>query len=118
MSLLDEYMEDFAFMDRTHERDEEGNTLTIWKESTATFQAAFRFDNSIQAKRAQAEGVKDLVTIITKRDVTLDYNDVVKRVSDGTTYRITTNGKDNKTPNSASLNMRAVSAERWDIPDD
>lgn len=118
MSLLSEYMESFAFIDKTHMRDEEGNTIVTWTESDAIFPAALRLDNSIQAKRAQAEGVKDLYTIITGREITLDYNDVVKRIEDGTTYRVTSNGKDHKTPASAGLNMRAVSAERWDIPDD
>lgn len=117
MSLLAEYMEEFAFMDKTHMPDGEGGTIVTWAQSKATFTAALRFDSSLQAKRAQAEGVRDLYTIITKKSTELDFNDVIKRLSDGTTYRITTNGKDNKTPASAGLNMRAVSAELWEIPD-
>ena len=115
--ILDEYKEDFAFMDKTHVRDAEGNTIVSWTQAEATFKAALRFDNSVQAKRAQAEGVQDLYTIITGREVDLEFNDVVKRISDGTTYRVTTSGKDNKTPASAGLNMRAVSAKLWQIPD-
>lgn len=118
MSLLDEYKEEFAYMDKTHVRDEEGNPVISWQESPVTFKAALRFDNSVQAKRAQAEGVQDLYTIITDKSIDLENNDVVKRVKDGTTFRITTNGKDNKTPSSAGLNMRAVSAKVWVIPDD
>lgn len=118
MSLLDEYMEQFAFMDKTHTRDEEGNFIVTWTQSDAPFEAALRFDNSMQSKRAQAEGVKDVYTIITKKAIELNFNDVLKRLNDGTTFRITTDGKDKKTPSSAGLNMRAVSAERWDIPDD
>lgn len=117
MSLLEEYTEQFAFMDKSHTLDDEGNPVVTWTQSEATFDAALSFDGSIQAKRAQAEGVKDLYTIVTKRAVTLDLNDVVKRIADGTTYRVTTDGKDKKTPKSAGLNMRAVSAELWEIPD-
>ena len=117
MSLLDEYKESFAFMDKSHVSDGEGGYTVAWTQSEATFLAALRFDSSIQAKRAQAEGVKDLYTIISGREISLEYNDVVKRLSDGTTYRITTSGKDHKTPASAGLNMRAVSAEVWVIPD-
>lgn len=117
MSLLDEYKESFAFMDKSHTRDAEGNPVVMWTQSEATFQAALRFDNSIQAKRAQAEGVSDLYTIITGKEIDLEYNDVVKRLGDGTTFRVTTSGKDNKTPASAGLNMRAVSAKLWAIPD-
>lgn len=115
--IIDDYKEEFAFMDKTHTRDEEGNTITAWEQSEATFMAALRFDSSVQAKRAQAEGVQDLYTIVTGREVDLEFNDVVKRLEDGTTFRVTTSGKDNKTPRSASLNMRAVSAKVWEIPD-
>ena len=116
MSLLDEHKEQFAFMDKSHTRDAEGNPVVTWTQSE-TFLAALRFDSSVQAKRAQAEGIQDLYTIITGKEIDLEYNDVVKRLEDGTTFRITTSGKDNKTPKSASLNMRAVSAKVWDIPD-
>ena len=117
MSLLDEYKEEFAFMDKSHTRDSEGNPLVTWTQSEATFKAAIRFDSSVQAKRAQAEGVEDLYTIVTGREVDLEFNDVVKRLGDGTTFRVTTSGKDNHTPASAGLNMRAVSAKLWAIPD-
>lgn len=115
--ILDEYKEDFAFMDKTHTRDDEGNTIVSWTQSEATFKAALRFDSSVQAKRAMAEGVQDLYTIITGREIDLEYNDVVKRLQDNTFFRVTTSGKDNKTPASAGLNMRAVSAKMWQIPD-
>lgn len=117
MSLLDEYKKDFAYMDKSHMPDGEGGTITEWVQSTATFKAALRFDNSIQAKRAQADGVQDLYTIITDKSVNLEFNDVVKRLDNGKFYRVTTSGKDNKTPASAGLNMRAVSAKLWNIPD-
>lgn len=118
MSLLDENKEDFVFINKTHIRDADGNPAVTWTESEVIFKAALRFDNSIQAKRAQAEGVEDLYTIITDKNIDLEYNDVVKRLKDGTTFRVTTSGKDNKTPASAGLNMRAVSAKVWVIPDD
>lgn len=117
MSLLDEYKETFAFMDKSHTRDAEGNPVVTWSQSEATFQAAIRFDSSVQAKRAQAEGVQDLYTIVTDTSISLEYNDVVKRIGDGTTYRVTTSGKDHHTPASAGLNMRAISAKLWVIPD-
>lgn len=118
MSLLDEYKESFAFMDKTHVADFEGGQAVKWTQSEATFKAALRFDNSVQAKRAAAEGVQDLYTIVVEKSVNLEVNDVVKRLEDGTTFRITSSGKDHKTPASAGLNMRTVSAKLWAIPDD
>jgi hypothetical protein len=117
MSLLTDAAEQFAFMDKSHVPDGEGGYTVTWTEG-AVFPASIRLDSSIQAKRAQAEGVKDLYTIITTKSITLSSQDVVIRKETGETFRITANGKDNKTPKSAGLNMRAVSAERWDLPDD
>lgn len=116
--IFEEYQEEFAFVDKSHTRDAEGNTITTWTQSEATFTAAIRFDNTILAKRAQAEGVEDLYTIICGKETNLEVNDVIKRIETGKTYRVTSSGADNKTPNSASLNMRAVSAKEWVIPDD
>lgn len=104
-------------MDKSHQPDGYGGYTVTWTEGAA-FKASIKLDSSLQAKRAQAEGVKDLYTIITTKAVTLDSQDVVLRKETGETYRVTANGRDNKTPNSAGLNMRAVSAERWDLPDD
>lgn len=117
MSLLTAAAEQFAFMDKSHVSDGEGGYTVTWTEGAA-FSASIRLDSSVQAKRAQAEGVKDLYTIITTKAVTLNSQDVVLRKETNETFRITSNGKDNKTPSSAGLNMRAVSAERWDLPDD
>jgi head-tail adaptor len=117
MSLLSEAMETFSFMDKAHVSDGEGGYIVNWVQG-ADFDAAIRLDNSIQAKRAQAEGVRDLYTIITDKSVSLQNNDVVYRKATAEYYRITANSRDNRTPESAGLNMRAVSAERWELPND
>ena len=117
MTLLEQAGEDFAFMDKSHQPDGFGGYTVTWTEGAA-FKASLRLDSSVQAKRAQAEGVKDLYTIYTTKTVTLSSQDVVLRKETGETFRVTGNGRDNRTPESAGLNIRAVSAERWDLPDD
>ena len=42
---------------------------------------------------------------------------MVRRASDGKIFRVTSDGDDKRTPRSAALNMRNVSAEEW-IPND
>lgn len=117
MSLLQDAMEQFAFVDKAHIPDGEGGYRITWTKG-AEFAAAIRLDSSIQAKRAAVEGVKDLYTIITDKSITLSNNDVIQRMETGEYYRITANGRDHKTPASAGLNMRSVSAERWELPND
>lgn len=113
MSLLTESMEEFNYVDKTTVPDGYGGVATAWQVGAA-FIAAAVLDNSMEARRAEKEGVTSLYTIITKRNITLIYGDVIRRNSDGKLFRITSDGTDKKTPGSAGLDMRAVSAEELD----
>lgn len=115
MSLLDSAMETFCFVEKTRTPDNEGGFDYIWSEG-AEFQANARFDSSMEAKIAQTQGVKSLYTITTRKNIALEHLEVIKRISDGKLFRITSNGEDNKPPDSATLNMRQVSAEEFEIP--
>ena len=115
MNLLDTQMEKFCFIDKSRQPDGQGGFIYVWTESTE-FQANARLDSSIQAKIAQVQGVTSLYTITTKKDITLEYHDIIKRLSDGKIFRVTSDGDDNKTPEASALNMRQVSAEEWELP--
>lgn len=112
MSLLSEAMEPFILMDRTSTRDEYGSIIRTWTEG-AEISAAAVFDSSMQARIGGVQGVTSLYTITTPKSITLEYHDVIKRESDGKYFRITSDGDDKKTPPSASLDMRQVTAEEW-----
>lgn len=116
MSLLSEAMEPFVIMDKRTEPDGYGGYIAVWSEG-AEFQAAVVLDTSIEAKVAEAQGVTALYTVTTTKAMNLQYHDVIKRVSDGKVLRITSDGDDKKTPRSAGLNMRQVSAEQFDLSD-
>ena len=79
------------------------------------FKAAIVFNTSLEARRAQAEGVKSLYTVTTPRSVVLDYHDVFIRDRDGKVFRVTSDGDDKYTPKSTRLDMRQVTAEEWKL---
>lgn len=114
MSLLSDAMERVVYLDKSHQPDGEGGSVTVWTEGT-DFNAAITFDTSIEARTAQKQGVTSLYTVTTARDVTLEYHDVFKRLSDGKIFRVTSDGDDNFTPTSSSLNIRQVTAEEFEI---
>ena len=116
MSLLDEYYENFTLITKTIAPDGYGGYDTAWVPA-GTFEAAVVLDNSIQARIGEKQGVTSLYTVTTKKAVKLLYYDVIRRDSDGKVFRITSNGTDKKTPPSATLDMRQVSAEEWQIPE-
>ena len=115
MSLLSEAMETCVMLNKAKTDDGYGGYSTIWTEGVS-FDAAIVFDTSIQARQAEAAGVTSLYTVTTKRNMHLEYHDVFRRNSDRKIFRVTSDGDDKYTPNSASLDMRQVTAEEFTLP--
>lgn len=115
MSLLTEAMAPCVMLDRTTASDGYGGIITVWNDGAA-FEAAIVLDSSMQARTAAVQGVTSLYTVTTRKALNLQYHDVFRRVSDGKIFRVTSDGDDKKTPGSAALNMRQVSAEEWSLP--
>ena len=117
MSLVDKAMEKTYIMDKTTTKDEYGGVVTKYVEG-AEISVAYSFDNSTQARIAEQEGVANRYTLTTKKIINLQYHDILKRDRDGKIFRVTSDGDDNMTPNSAGLDLRQVEAEEWEIPTD
>lgn len=116
MSLLSERMEKCIIMDKTTVPDGYGGVITVWVEG-AEFKAAIVLDDSIQARIAEQQGVTALYTITTNKNINLQFHDVFKRSKDGKIFRVTSDGDDKHTPDSATINIRQVSAEEWILND-
>ena len=117
MSLLHESMEECTMLDKISVEDGYGGFYTIYQDG-ANFNAAVVLDNSMQSRIADKEGVTALYTVTTEKNINLQFHDVFRRNSDQKIFRVLSDGDDKKTPNSALLNMRQVSAEEWVIPDE
>lgn len=112
MSLLTDAMTACVMLNKVTADDGYGGEITTWTEG-AHFDAAITLDTSIQARTAQAQGVNNLYTVTVDRNKSLDFHDVFKRLSDGKIFRITSDGADKHTPDSASFQVRQASAEEW-----
>ena len=117
MSLLDEAMENYILMDKIRVPDGYGGTVTKWVDG-AEISGAVVFNSSAEVQIAQSMGAMGAYTITVRKNIELDYHDVLKRVKDGKIFRITSNSDELKTPESATLNMRNYNAEEWEIPDE
>lgn len=113
MNLLDAAMEPCIMMDKTTTPDGYGGFIKTWVDG-AEFDAAAVYDSSMDARVASKQGVTDLYTITTRKNINLQYHDVFRRVRDGKIFRVTSDGDDKATPASATLNMRVVTAEEWE----
>ena len=115
MSLLQEMTVPCVMLNKRKVSDGAGGFYTEWSEG-AEFFSAITYNNSVQAKIAEKQGVTNLYTVTAAKNVELEYHDVFKRVKDGKVFRVTSDGADNSTPNAASINMMQVSAEEWELP--
>ena len=115
MSLLLNAMEPCHLLDKTTTTpDGMGGYIPSYGPGGA-FKAAIVFNTSLEALRAQAEGVKSLYTVTTPRSTVLEYHDVFVRDRDGKVFRVTSDGDDKYTPKSTRLDMRQVTAEEWNL---
>ena len=114
MSLLSEAFEPFVMIDKTTVSDGYGGFTVVYTQG-ASFQAVAVFDTSVEARVAGVQGVTSLYTITTSKDNNLQYHDICRRNSDGKIFRITSDGDDKKTPPSATLDMRQVTAEEFKL---
>lgn len=114
MSLLEDALEEFKIINKTKVSDGYGGTIDTWTEGV-TIKAAAVVDSSAEMRVAMAEGVKASYTLTTLKNVNLQYHDVIKRVRDDKIFRVTSDGDDKATPLSATLNMRQVTCEEWEL---
>lgn len=114
MSLLSDAMTECVMLDKRTRADGYGGYITEWVDG-APFSAAIVLDTSMQARIGEKQGVTALYTVTTEKALNLQYHDVFRRLEDGKVFRVTSDGDDKKTPPSAALNMRQVSAEEFSL---
>lgn len=114
MSMIEESMEDVCFMEKQRVPDGEGGFMPGGWTEGIVFRAAITFDTSMQARIADKQGVRSLYTVTTAKNARLEYHDVLKRLSDGKVFRITSDGDDKQTPARAVFGQYLqVTAEEW-----
>lgn len=110
--LIDCVMTDCVFMVPKRTPDGSGGSDTAWTEGE-TLRAAIIRDTSTEARIAESAGTVEAYTVTVSRSVHLKYHDVIKRLSDGKTFRITSDNAESKTPVCTALDIAQSSAEAW-----
>ena len=110
--LIDCMATECVFMLPKRSEDGSGGFATAWEEGE-TFKAAIIRDTSTEARIAEAAGTVEMYTITVPRSVHLSFHAVFKRLSDGKTFRITSDNAEKKTPVCTALDMAQSNAEAW-----
>lgn len=114
MNLLEYATEKCVFVNQSIITDDRGSNVTTYTDG-APFEAAFELTNSLNEAVAMAQGVKGIYRVTTARNVRLEFHQVFKRLSDGRYFRVESKD-DAKTPETATINMRIVRADEWELP--
>lgn len=112
--LVEEMSTPCVLMVRERELDGAGGYYVKWNESTR-FDAAVILDNPSESFEADRKGLNASYTVTVKRGAKLSYNDIFKRLSDGTTFRVTSEPFDVQSPMVSTLDMKQGKAERWEL---
>lgn len=118
MSLLDDFGHTCVILEKNRQPDGEGGYITSWTDGAEfiNFQA---LDTSMEARRAEKEGVTSLYSALVAKNVPIEYNDYFRDTSTGETYRVTSDPKEREAPKSAGPVVGALkyfTAERKELP--
>lgn len=110
--LIDSMMESCVFMVQKRIPDGSGGQKTTWTEGEP-LRAAIVRDTSTEARIAEAAGTVEMYTVTVSRSVHLKFHAVIKRLSDGKTFRITSDNAEVRTPACTALDIAQSTAEAW-----
>lgn len=111
MSLLDDFGKEYVLLEKKRTPSPEGGWTTEWTDG-AKFTSYQALDTSIEARRAEKEGVSSLYSGLVDQSVPIEFNDYFRDLETGETYRVTSNPEEKKSPRSASFSLKFFTAER------
>lgn len=112
MSLIDCMKSPCVFVEKKRTPDGSGGFKTEWVDGKR-FDAAIVRDTSTEARIAEAARTVEAYTVTVARSVHLEYHAVIKRLSDGKTFRITSDNEGKKAPVCSTLDLAQSTAEAW-----
>ena len=115
MSLLSDFGKICVFKEKTRTHDGEGGYTLDWAEG-ATFQNYQALDTSMEARRAEKEGVTSVYSAMVDKALPIEYGDYFKDTETGLTYRVTSNPSEKESPKSATFALKYFTAERKELP--
>ena len=115
MSLLNDFARACVLMEKTRVPDGEGGYTIDWAEG-ATFQNYQALDTSMEARRAEKDGVTSVYSALVDKALPIEYGDYFKDTETGLTYRVTSNPSEKESPKSATFSLKYFTAERKELP--
>ena len=113
--MIQDFEKTFYRMTPTETPDGDGGFTKNYVQGAAVSVALFA-NQSLEAQKAMAQGVRSIYTLNFDKSITLAYDEYIKRASDGAIFRITSDPSDNETPSVTDLDRRTATAEKTRLP--
>ena len=118
MSLLDDFARTCVLLEKTRKPDGEGGYTIEWADG-AEFQNYQALDTSMEARRAEKEGVTSVYSALVDKAVPIEYGDYFRDTATGQTYRVTSDPSEKQAPRSAGpviSSLKYFTAEKRELP--
>ena len=109
-----DHADNFMMMNRSIASDGMGGATTKWTEGVR-FRCLLTLDSSMEARTAEKANVTSVFTGVVDKGFPIAFHDVFRRTSTGDYFRVTSNPKDNGSPEIASFSVVVFSAEKYDL---
>ena len=118
MSLLDDFASSCVLLEKTRKPDGEGGYIVQWVDGVEflNYQA---LDTSMEARRAEKEGVTSVYSALVDKAVPIEYGDYFRDAATGQTYRVTSDPSEKQAPRSAGpviSSLKYFTAEKRELP--
>lgn len=110
--MLDDYLNvEYCILDKISQPDPFGGVLYVYQEG-ARFTGGPVIDSTAETRIAQQEGARTTYTLVVKKPIELERGTLIRRLSDGANYKLTTDTRDMKTPDFSGLACAQATMER------
>ena len=116
--LLDAFGKKCVLIEKRRTSDGAGGYITDWVDG-AEFLNYQALDTSMEARKAEQEGVTSVYSVLVQQNVPIERTDYFRDTETGLTYRVTSNPEEKAAPRSAGPTIRALkffTAERKNLP--
>lgn len=114
MALRDYMNTPFCLLDRVSTADPFGGVVYTYVEG-AHFAAGMVTNATTEMQIAEQSGAKSVYTLVVDRHTVLERGQLVRRLTDGSTYRITAPTRDMQTPEQSALKFAQTTMERVEV---
>lgn len=113
--MIKDYYIPLYFIERKMVEDEYGGYTEEFQRGLE-FQGYITHSRNVNVLVAEQQGVTSTYKLYTAKELPLKVGDIIQRSDNSKYIRVTGDGSENRTPDSAGIDMQVVTAESWVLP--